>query len=227
MARWRRESRGGRFSWNMCSLGMLTLVVGAEWLAGVEVVAAPPQRASRSHRAAPSGSAITPRRLSAMVDRHFRKRRDYRDGDLICRRDVVEVLALLKKAGWEPVKAKEIEESALPANDFLVELFSKPAGRQFMRKVKTYKLIYDRLDRIARVPGGRRMLADLVRLPDGERYAAWRPQRGAPDLLDLLPKRGNGRKRHIKDYERPTGRIYTAEQLKDRLMRQLRDGTAD
>ena len=227
MAGWRRESKGGWFWSRIGCWGMLMLVGGAEWLSGVEVVAAPPQRASRGHRPAASGASITPRRLAAMVDRYFRTRRDYRDGDLIHRRDVVQVLAWLKKAGWEPAEAKEIEESALPANDFLVQLFSKPAGRRFMRKVASYKLIYDRLDRIARVPGGRRMLADVVRLPDGERYAAWRPQRGAPDLLDLLPKRGNGRKRHIKDYERPTGRIYTAGQLKDRLMRQLRDGTAD
>ena len=182
------------------------------------VVAAPP--ASRGDRTT-GGSAIGPAVIGQVVGRHFQGKRDYRDGDLIDRDDVTQILAVLKERGWSPDRAKEIESAALPANDFLVKLLSSSQGRRFMRKVKSFKLIYDRLDRIARVSGGQRMLTDLVRLPDGHRYAAWRPKRGTPNLLDFLPKRGNGRRRSIKDYDKPTGKIYTAEQLQERLLDEL------
>ena len=48
---------------------------------------------------------------------------------------------------------------------------------------------------------------------------------GVPDFLDLLPKNSSGRVRTIKDYDKPTGRIYTEEELLRRLNRSLARGS--
>ena len=86
-----------------------------------------------------------------------------------------------------------------------------------MRRVSGYKLIYDRLDRIAHESGGQRLIRDLIKLPDGARYARWSPGRGVPGLVDFLPKNRSGKTRTVKDYTKPTGKIYTQKQLLERL----------
>jgi hypothetical protein len=88
-----------------------------------------------------------------------------------------------------------------------------------MRRVSGFDLIYDRLDRVSRVSGGQRMLEAIVRLPDGQRYAKPKSQlpHGVPDFLELLPKNSSGKVRTIRDYDKPTGRLYTADDLLARL----------
>jgi len=41
--------------------------------------------------------------------------------------------------------------------------------------------------------------------------------RGVPGFLELLPKNRSGKTRTIKDYQQPTGLIYTEKQLLKRL----------
>ncbi len=148
---------------------------------------------------------------------YFRQKKGYEPGDLITRKDVEAVLKRLASRGYQPRDAKQIIEASLSESDFLVQLLGGTRGRKFMRKVKKESLIYDRLDRIAQVPQGKRTLSDLIKLPDAHRYAPVRPARGIPTLLDLLPKRRSSRTRSIKDYDKPTGKIYTAKQLQERL----------
>ncbi len=157
-----------------------------------------------------------------VVADYFSKKTDYERGDLITRRDVQTILKQLRKRGIVPKNAKEILEAALPESHFLVELSRSTRGRRFLRKTKNEELIYDRLDRIAGVPNGQRMLRDLVKLPDAHRYAPMRPARGTPSMLELLPKRGSSRTRTIPNYAKPTGRIYTEADLVKRLGESLR-----
>lgn len=153
-----------------------------------------------------------------VVDQHFSKQRDYRPGDLISQRDVQSVLNSLKSAGWTVADKDQLLKLTLPESHFLVPLLASKQGRQFARKVSSEPLIYDRLDRLAHESGGPEMLQSLVKLPDGERYALSKPARGAPSILEMLPKGKSGKARKVPDYDKPTGRIYT----QDQLLKQLR-----
>ena len=178
-----------------------------------EPSAAAPKRPSVTRASNRPSPAVVRR----MVADYFSNKADYERGDLITRRDVQAILKQLRQRGIVPKDAKEILEAALPESHFLVELSRSTRGRRFLRKTKNEELIYDRLDRIAGVPNGQRMLRDLVKLPDAHRYAPMRPARGTPSMLDLLPKRGSSRTRTIRDYSKPTGRIYTEDDLVKRL----------
>lgn len=176
----------------------------------------------RSARLSVRVAAANPSTVRRVVSDYFADKRGYEPGDLITREDVREILARLAEHGVVPRDAEEILEDSLGEDAFLVQLLSSERGRRFMRKTKKEKLIYDRLDRIAAVPQGKKTLRDVVRLPDGHRYAPIRPARGTPTLLDLLPKRGSSRTRSIKDYTKPTGKIYTQSDLEKRLLRNRR-----
>jgi hypothetical protein len=181
------------------SFAVVVIGLGWESLAFEEVRGEQPNRASA--------------RLEQIAQEFFAGQRDWRAGDLISQAEVQRLFAEIKRQGETVPGEKEMLALVLSGSDVLVRTLGTPEGRKFMRKVSGEQLIFDRLDRIARAPGGAQMLRDLVKLPDGERYAKYKTKRGVPDLLDLLPKDGSGKRRQIKDYDRPTGRIYTAEQL--------------
>ncbi len=180
--------------------------------------AATPKRPSVTRASSRPSPAVVRR----VVADYFSKKDGYERGDLITRRDVQAILKRLRQRGIVPRDAKEILGAALPESHFLVELSKSTQGRRFLRKTKNEELIYDRLDRIAGVPNGQRMLRDLVKLPDAHRYAPIRPARGTPSMLELLPKRGSSRTRTIPNYAKPTGRIYTEADLVKRLRESLR-----
>src|SRR6185503_17441521 len=101
----------------------------------------------------------------------------------------------------------------LPDQHVVVRTLRSAAGKKFMRQVSGRELMYDRLDRISEVSGGTLLIQDLVKLPNGERYAKPMSGGGVPDLLDLLPKNASGQTRRIRDYHKPTGRFYTVSDL--------------
>ena len=133
--------------------------------------------------------------------------------DVLTQSEVQGLFAELKRKGLSVSDEKKILGRVLDDSDFLVRTLQTADGQRFLSKVAAEPLIYDRLDRIAREPGGQALIRDLVKLPDGDRYAKRKTPRGVPDLLDLLPKDRSGKRRQIKDYDRPTGRIYTVESL--------------
>jgi hypothetical protein len=167
----------------------------------------------------PGSKAVMPdfSAVRAMLETHFQQERDYRAGDMISRGQVAPLIERLKKLGWTIAESQLILDKMLNDGDFLVRTLRTSPGKAFMRKVSGDKLIYDRLDRISREAGGQALIRDLVKLPDAERYASMHTARGVPDLLDLLPKDRSGKRRTIKDYDKPTGRIYTAATLVSEL----------
>ncbi len=152
---------------------------------------------------------------------HFGSQPQHRPGDLIAQSDVAEILKKLADAGWQPADHKKILADTLPDAQGLVSLLRTSQGRKYMEKVKGFELMYDRMDRLSQVSGGQRTLDAIVRLPDGEKYS--KPKKdlpyGVPDFLYLLPKNSSGRVRTVKDYDKPTGRIYTEADLLRRLTR--------
>ncbi len=157
------------------------------------------------------------RQVTGLVQKELATRDGYESGDLVTRKDVQRVLKAISAAGWTPKDQKQLLEDTLGEDAALAGILGSRSGTSFMRKVKTEQMIYDRMDRVSRVSGGQRMLQDIVKLPDGEKLAKRQRPHGVPGFLDLLPKKTSGKVRSIKDYDEPTGRIYTEEQLLERL----------
>lgn len=155
----------------------------------------------------------TTAQIRQTVDDYFARKKGYKPGDLIAQSDTEAVIAALRKKGWVVPKTQVIVRNTLSDSDSLVQIFRSDKGRRFMRAVAGYRLIFDRLDRVMRESGGPAMVRQLVRLPDGPRYAAWETPRAVPDLVDFLPKTGSAKTRVVKDYRKPTGRIYTQADL--------------
>jgi hypothetical protein len=174
--------------------------------------------ASRLEAANPTAGQI-----QQVVSNYFETLPDYKPGDLITQKDVKAVLAEMSNQGWQVPQAKELLNSALQDGDALAGLMSTKNGKRLMRKVASYKLVYDRMDRVARVSGGERMIRDLAKLPDGQRYLQMQTPPGVPDMLALLPKQRSGKVRSVKDYDKPTGRVYTAQALAKRILQLFND----
>jgi len=155
--------------------------------------------------------------LEQKIDLYFESLDNWQKNDLISRTYVVPLLEQLQVEGWTADDAKEITGDALADDDFLVQQLSTESGRRFMRKISSQKLIYDQLDRVARESGGKALIRHLIRLPDGEQFVQSGKPVTTPGLIELLPKKGSGKTRRIKDFDKPTKKIYTAEQLKERL----------
>ena len=174
-----------------------------------------------------AGTAAVPRlstqQVQQVVAAHFSAQSTYSPGDLLAQSDVAAILKKLAEAGWQPVDQKKILADTLPDENSLVRLLRTTQGRKFMGKVSGFELIYDRMDRVSQVSSGQRNLEAIVRLPNGETYAKPKKQlpNGQPDFLDLLAKNSSGKVRTIKDYDKPTGRIYTEKELLKRLKRSL------
>jgi hypothetical protein len=155
--------------------------------------------------------------IEVQLDDLFADLEGWEQHDLVSRRQVKAVLDELQQLFGELPDADALLEDTLDDQDFLVVQLTSPAGRRFMRSVSEEKLIYDRLDRIAREAGGPALIRNLIRLPDGEVFVRSSRAATVPGLLELLPKRGNGKSRRVRDFDKPTGKIYTAEHLKGRL----------
>lgn len=161
--------------------------------------------------------------VASVVRKHFAQQQDRRPGDLISRSDVRAILAELEQRNWRVSDKAKILDEALESGHFLIRLFRDRDGKQFIRRVSTYRLVFDRLDRISQESGGERLIRDLVKLPDGERYARFSPARGVPGMVDFLPKGRSGKSRRVPDYKKPTGHLYTAKQLLERLAKSYAD----
>ncbi len=145
------------------------------------------------------------------VETHFQTLGKDSANDLIMRGDVLPVLRQLEQLGWNDATHLDLVEKLLNDGEFLARELQSPPGRQFLQRVGADPLIYDRLDRVSRMPGGQQLIHDLIRLPDGHRYAKQKVARGAPSMTDFLPKGPSGKAPRVPDLEKPTGRLYTVQ----------------
>jgi hypothetical protein len=160
--------------------------------------------------------------VRAAVESHFAGLPDLAPGDLITASDAAPALKALEKMGWKDISRSETAKRLLEDGAFLArELRSEP-GRIFMRRVSGYRLIYDRLDRVSQMPGGQKLIHDMIRLPDGHRYAQMQPHQGVPPMTDFLPKGVSGKAPRVPDIDKPTGRIYTQSELLAQLEAEYR-----
>ncbi|MBP86941.1 MAG: hypothetical protein CMJ64_09515 [Planctomycetaceae bacterium] len=54
-------------------------------------------------------------------------------------------------------------------------------------------------------------------MPHAARYAKQVTGPGVPDLVEFLPKERDGKTQRVKDYDKPTKKIYTLDQLEKRI----------
>jgi hypothetical protein len=182
------------------------------WIAVVGAALSSVGNAAASYDAFPSFAQVR-----SVVESHFHAKKDFQHQDLITAGDVAPILRELEELGWKGASRCHAAKQLLDDQSVLARELRSPPGQKFMRRVSSYQLIYDRLDRIARMTGGQQLIHDLVRLPDGHRYAQWTPHRGAPSMVDFLPKGVSGKSPRVPDLDKPTGRIYTVSELLTQL----------
>lgn len=147
------------------------------------------------------------------VEGHFQAMPDYQPGDIIARNDVEPVFKLLEQIGFHVADRQAILKSVPPANDFLVSSLRSEAGTRFMRQIAGYSMGYDRLDRLAQLPHGKQTVRDLIKGPDGYKMIDYMTtSRGGLEMGKMLSQAPKG-----KNFNAPTGRIYTVDQLLKRL----------
>jgi hypothetical protein len=97
----------------------------------------------------------------------------------------------------------------LPDDAFLVVQLRTKAGIRFMRKIASLPGGYDKLDRLSTISRGKQIVADLVRGKDGHELIEYlATSEGGANLARMLADAKDG-----TDLNKPTGRLYTVEEL--------------
>ena len=143
------------------------------------------------------------------VESYFGSLRDYQKGDLIPRSQIEIVLAKLETAGVKVRDADSIVKLGLADESFLVRELSTADGRRFMRKVGRSAGGYSHLDRLSSIPRGQTIVHDLVRQKDGEKMLEYlATTKGGQKMGGMMAQARGG-----VDLNKPTGRIYTVDDL--------------
>jgi len=151
--------------------------------------------------------------IAAYVERHFDAMPDREPGDIISRGQVERLFSHLQRAGWHVPRQNAILHDVPGDDDFVVRRLRTKAGAEFMRRISSYPLGYDRLYRLAELPGGRRTVSELITGKDGHKLIEYMStSRGGKQLGKLLNNTPKG-----EDFNKPLGRIFTVEQLIQRL----------
>lgn len=173
-------------------------------------------------QALPSKGKLRWEPLSKVIDAHFAAISGYNAGAIITQTDIEPLWGKLAKAGWNvaALDRDQITKLVPTTKEFLVKQLRTSNGRRFMRKVAVkYPLIYDRLDMLAHTSGGGRpAVSGLINAPDAELTVKYMFSDGGElSWAAMMPER--------KNFDRPTGRIYTAEALKARLQQLFESST--
>jgi len=147
------------------------------------------------------------------VSEHLAETKGYKSGDILSTSNVEPVFAVIEKLGWKVADEKEFVKATLPDNDYLVRQLRTKEGRKFQRNVGNIPLAYDRFDRIRNMPRGSYRVRELIEGPDGFKMIEYMTTtKGGRNLGRYLDNAENG-----KDFNQPTGRIYTEANLLARL----------
>jgi hypothetical protein len=157
-------------------------------------------------------------KVSKAFDAYFAKLPGHHPQALITQTSVEPLWNDLSRAGW---KLSEGDRAAvmkrIPTDkEFFVRQLQTTKGRRFMRTVATkYPDIYDKLDMLSQTDGGGKpAVSGLIAAPDAELTVKYMFSKGGKSSwAELLPQR--------KKFNQPTGRIYTAEELKKQLQSQF------
>jgi len=164
-------------------------------------------------RQATASIPVPAAKVIEIVSRYFQGLPDYKPGDLITRQQVEPLLPQMKKQGISTEELQQIVADLIDGNSFLARELHAPAGRKFMRRIAHYPEAYDRLDRLLQLPDGRRIVRRLVRGPGGEKMLEYLTKAPGGRVLGNMLSKDSEK----KEFNRPTGKIYTEEMLINRL----------
>lgn len=158
---------------------------------------------------APRPHSIDDRALTRAVESYFASQPGYQKGDLITRAQIEKVLAKLEAAKVNVPEAASIVKLGLADDSFLVRELSTAEGRRFMRKIGQEPGTYSRLDRLSTMPRGQSLIHDLARQKDGDKMLDYlATTKGGQNMGGMMAQARGG-----VDLNKPTGRIYTADEL--------------
>jgi hypothetical protein len=147
--------------------------------------------------------------VNQSVQAYFATVPGYQPGDLITQSQIAGALARIEDDGQVLAFAEALVSRGVPDGSFLAREFSTPTGRRFIRKAGKYAGGYERLDRLSSIPRGEATIRQLA------------SERGGDKLIEYLATTKGGKNlgsmmagvRQGVDLNKPTGRIYTAEEL--------------
>lgn len=158
-------------------------------------------------------SGPDPKQVARTVEQYFKSIPNYEPGDLIWRGQLADLPPRLVALGVSRDTIDDIIATTLEDQNWLVEQLRTKPGRKFMREVKGYPLAFDRLDRLSSMPQGHDTIRALIKGPDGAKLLEYLgTSSGGAQLGKMLSRTPEG-----AHFNRPTGRVYTAEQLIERL----------
>lgn len=157
--------------------------------------------------------------LESAIWKALEEEKGFKANDLISQSDAERVLKALRKTGWNPPKQDQLLKLVLADGHALVTLLKGSKGAAFMRKVSGKKNIYDQLDRLLQMPGGEKTVKAMTTAKDGYKLVDYYfgAAGSGNTLAQTLPRGISGKPPKDPDFEKPTGKIYTGEQLAAKL----------
>lgn len=147
--------------------------------------------------------------IAKAIESYFAAQPGYQKGDLISRSQIEKVLAKFQSAGVKLNDPSGIAKRGLGDDSFLLRELSTADGRRFMRKVANDGGAYARLDQLSTIPRGQQTVRDLIRMKDGDKLVEYMAStKGGKNMGSMLAGACGG-----VDLNKPTGRIYTADDL--------------
>ena len=159
--------------------------------------------------AAPRPKAPDDRAVAKVVDEFFASQPGYEKGDLITRSQIETVVAKLISHGVKISDPSSIVKLGLADDSFLVRELSTPNGKRFMRKIAPRSGAFSHLDRLSTIPRGQSLIHDLMVTKDGDKMIEYlATTKGGKNMGGMMAQARGG-----VDLNKPTGRIYTADDL--------------
>ena len=151
--------------------------------------------------------------IEEAVVKTLTRNRKYYENDLIAQSQAAKCFAAVKALGWDVPDSKAIIREFLADGDYLVKVLSTRKGHEFMRQMSKYPMGYDRLDRLRYVVKGKEAIHQLIHSKDGYIMIEYMTTtREGKNMGNLVSNARNG-----KDFNKPTGRLYTGKQLIEKL----------
>lgn len=187
------------------------------YAAAIAALVIAPGGVDRAAAANPKPKPLDRAAITQLVVKHLKADPSYMPGDLLTQRNVEPIFNELIEQGRAPADNEALYDSILSDRDPLAVALRTPEGLKFMRAVSRMPSAYDRLERLSWSPIGRKMLAELIAVPEGPKlFERILTPEGAARVEEVLkndPRGGN--------FQLPTGRIHTANEFIEQLEAKL------
>jgi len=187
---------------------LISLFPLASCQAQIEIIPVPESSQKKASNVTPTESETT-NEENTLVGRLLAKNEDYDPGDPLSWELVAPVLAELRQSGVQLPPDSELQPRFLKESDPFYKMISSKKGEQFFADLSKSPAAIDRAERYLSFPDGRRELEFIMTRKGGAEF-----------FTDMVETR-NGRKTAeiiasnpgLKDFDKPTGKIYLASQL--------------